>query len=103
MDLRFGWRAQLPAPYQSQSASRDADLIALALYEAANGANLVHPDRAVAARRPLTRMSGPGDGSVRAPQLGDPAWQDAHLDQTALDHVDVQCTDLVTRTWWTAQ
>jgi hypothetical protein len=43
------------------------------------------------------------DGSIRTPQLGETAWQDAKLDQYALDHADVQCTDLVNRTWWTAQ
>ena len=42
------------------------------------------------------------DGTVRTPQLGEPPWQDAHLDQTSLDHADVQCTDLVSRSWWPA-
>jgi len=43
------------------------------------------------------------DGSLDAPQLGDAAWAPKLLDQTALDHADVQCSDLETRTWWTAQ
>jgi hypothetical protein len=43
------------------------------------------------------------DGSIRTPQFGATAWQDAKLDQVALDHADVLCTDLVNRTWWTAQ
>jgi hypothetical protein len=43
------------------------------------------------------------DGTIRTPQLGTTAWTDAQLDPTALDHADVQCTDLVNRAWWTAQ
>jgi hypothetical protein len=43
------------------------------------------------------------DGSLDAPQLGDAAWAPKSLDQTALDHADVQCTDLETRAWWTAE
>ena len=43
------------------------------------------------------------DGSLDAPQLGDVAWTPKAMDQTSLDHADVQCTDLETRTWWTAQ
>jgi hypothetical protein len=34
--------------------------------------------------------------------LGDGAWQPVTLDQTALDHADVQCSDLQTRSWWSA-
>ena len=43
------------------------------------------------------------DGSLDAPQLGDTAWTPKTMDQTSLDHADVQCTDLETRSWWTAQ
>jgi hypothetical protein len=43
------------------------------------------------------------DGSLDAPQLGDTAWTLKTMDQTSLDHADVQCTDLETRSWWTAQ
>ena len=43
------------------------------------------------------------DGSLDAPQLGATAWTPKQMDQTALDHADVQCTDLQTRPWWTAQ
>jgi hypothetical protein len=43
------------------------------------------------------------DGSLSAPQLGETAWTSAALDATALDHADVQCQDLETRAWWTAQ
>jgi hypothetical protein len=48
-------------------------------------------------------MSYGADGSLSAPQLGDTAWASVSLDQTALDHADVQCQDLETRAWWTAQ
>ena len=37
------------------------------------------------------------------PQLGDTAWTQQSLDKTALDHADVMCKDLETRTWWTQQ
>lgn len=43
------------------------------------------------------------DGSLDAPQLGSDAWAPKSLNKTELDHADVQCTDLETRTWWTAQ
>lgn len=43
------------------------------------------------------------DGSLDAPQLGDTAWTPKTMDQTSLDHADVQCSDLETRSWWTAQ
>jgi hypothetical protein len=50
-----------------------------------------------------TDISFQADGSVDAPQLGTTAWAEVQLDQTALDHADVQCQDLTTRSWWTAQ
>jgi hypothetical protein len=37
------------------------------------------------------------------PQLGETAWTQESLDPTALDHADVMCTDLETRTWWNQQ
>ena len=43
------------------------------------------------------------DGSLDAPQLGAVAWTPKSMDQTSLDHADVQCSDLETRAWWTAQ
>mgnify|MGYP001552320453 CR=1 FL=1 len=43
------------------------------------------------------------DGSLDAPQLGAAAWTLKTMDQTSLDHADVQCSDLETRAWWTAQ
>lgn len=43
------------------------------------------------------------DGSLMAPQLGDAAWASVSLDQTALDHADVQCQDLETRAWWASR
>jgi len=48
-------------------------------------------------------ISYAADGSMDAPQLGATAWTPVQLDQTALDHADVQCQDLETRSWWTAQ
>jgi hypothetical protein len=36
------------------------------------------------------------------PELGDAPWTKVNLDKTALDHADIQCQDLVNRTWWTA-
>ena len=43
------------------------------------------------------------DGTARTPQLDDAPWQVAGLDRYGLDHADIQCTDLVSRPWWTAQ
>jgi hypothetical protein len=43
------------------------------------------------------------DGTATAPELGVLAWERVTLDQTALDHAHVQCNDLETRAWWTAQ
>ncbi|HEY4239394.1 MAG TPA: hypothetical protein VGM88_06235 [Kofleriaceae bacterium] len=42
------------------------------------------------------------DSNDTAPELGTGAWTRMDLDQTALDHADVQCSDLETRAWWTA-
>ena len=42
-------------------------------------------------------------GNLDAAALGDTAWTPKTMDQTSLDHADVQCTDLETRSWWTAQ
>lgn len=43
------------------------------------------------------------DGTTTTPQLGAGAWQALALDQTELDHANLQCEDLVNRAWWTAQ
>ena len=43
------------------------------------------------------------DGTATTPELEGGAWTEAMLDATALDHADVQCQDLETRAWWTAQ
>ncbi len=43
------------------------------------------------------------DGTATAPELGAMAWEKRSLDKTDLDHADIQCTDLETRPWWTAQ
>ncbi|HUS30289.1 MAG TPA: hypothetical protein VMZ53_17395 [Kofleriaceae bacterium] len=44
-----------------------------------------------------------GGDTATTPQLGDGAWTYQSLDQTALDHADVLCQDLETRTWWAQQ
>jgi hypothetical protein len=44
-----------------------------------------------------------GAGNLDAEQLGNTAWTPKSMDQTSLDHADVQCTDLETRSWWTAK
>ena len=43
------------------------------------------------------------NGTATTPELGNTIWTEKMLDATALDHADVQCTDLETRSWWTAQ
>lgn len=43
------------------------------------------------------------DGTATAPQLGEGSWQALTLNQTELDHANVQCEDLANRAWWTAQ
>jgi hypothetical protein len=43
-----------------------------------------------------------GNGTVDTTGFGDAAWTQMDLDQTALDHADVQCSDLTTRAWWGA-
>ena len=45
----------------------------------------------------------PNSGTAITPQLGDVQWTQQNLDKTALDHADVLCQDLTTRSWWTAQ
>ncbi len=44
-----------------------------------------------------------GDGTASTPELGMLAWEKTTLDKTDLDHAHVLCTDLETRSWWTAQ
>lgn len=38
--------------------------------------------------------------TATATDLGDGTWIVQNLNQTALDHADVQCQDLVSRSWW---
>jgi len=40
------------------------------------------------------------DGTMTTPQLGTAAWTAMDLDQVALDHANVMCNDLTTRSWW---
>ena len=42
-----------------------------------------------------------GAGNLDSQDIG--VWTEVHLDQTALDHANVQCQDLETRAWWNAQ
>lgn len=42
------------------------------------------------------------DGTATTPQLGDGTWTPVDMDQVALDHANVQCTDLTTRPWWSS-
>jgi hypothetical protein len=43
------------------------------------------------------------DRTVTTTDLGDGAWTELELNATELDHADVQCEDLVSRSWWSAQ
>ena len=43
------------------------------------------------------------DGTVTTSGLGDGTWNHMTLSKTDLDHADVQCSDLLTRSWWSAQ
>jgi hypothetical protein len=44
------------------------------------------------------------DGTAStSPALGAGNWTELQLNATELDHADVQCEDLVSRSWWTAQ
>jgi hypothetical protein len=40
---------------------------------------------------------------MSTPQLGAGTWTYQNLDKVALDHADVLCQDLETRTWWAQQ
>jgi len=53
-------------------------------------------------RQTLFTLDDEGNGTVDTDGFGDAAWTEMDLDQTALDHADVQCTDLTTRAWWSA-
>jgi hypothetical protein len=51
---------------------------------------------------PAFNLTEHTDGTASAPELGVLAWESVVLDQTDLDHADLQCLDLETRAWWTA-
>jgi hypothetical protein len=40
------------------------------------------------------------DGTASTTDLGDGAWTQLDMNQTELDHADIQCKDLVSRSWW---
>ncbi len=48
-------------------------------------------------------MSNNPDGTSSIPQFGSAPWTKVSLDQAALDHADVACQNLETRTWWTSK
>ena len=43
------------------------------------------------------------DGTAMTTDLGDGAWTERQMNATELDHADVQCQDLISRSWWSAQ
>jgi len=43
------------------------------------------------------------DGTASTTDLGDGTWTKLDMNQTELDHADIQCQDLVSRGWWSAQ
>jgi hypothetical protein len=48
-------------------------------------------------------LTAHGDGTATAPELGELAWEEVHLNQVDLDHAHLQCFDIESRAWWTAQ
>ncbi|MEO8846475.1 MAG: hypothetical protein ABI591_20460 [Kofleriaceae bacterium] len=44
-----------------------------------------------------------GDGTATTTDLGDGNWTERPMNATELDHADVQCQDLVSRSWWSAE
>jgi len=45
-----------------------------------------------------------GQGSTATTtQLGDGTWTKRDMNMVELDHADVQCQELVSRSWWSAQ
>ena len=49
------------------------------------------------------RVIETADGRMTTPELGNDQWNLLAMNATELDHADVQCQDLETRAWWTAQ
>jgi hypothetical protein len=47
--------------------------------------------------------NGDGTATTQAGDLGDGAWTLNDLNQVELDHANIMCTDLVSRSWWTVQ
>jgi hypothetical protein len=48
----------------------------------------------------LTFANQGGTTTATTTNLGDGTWQLMNLNETELDHADIQCTDLVNRAWW---
>jgi len=41
-----------------------------------------------------------GDGTATTTNLGTGAWTERQMNTTELDHADIQCQDLASRSWW---
>lgn len=48
-------------------------------------------------------LSFAGDGTATTTDLGDGDWTLRDMNATELDHADIQCQDLASRSWWSAQ
>lgn len=43
------------------------------------------------------------DGTAFTTDLGEGDWTQNEMNEVALDHADIQCQDLASRSWWSAQ
>jgi hypothetical protein len=41
-----------------------------------------------------------GDGTAETTDLGEGNWTQRDMNTTELDHADIQCQDLASRSWW---
>ena len=48
-------------------------------------------------------FDGADQATATTTNLGDGGWTMNSMNQTELDHANIQCEDLVNRSWWTAQ
>jgi hypothetical protein len=72
------------------------------------GTFVTNPDASVTATRGDTAstafvLTWGTDGTAETTDLGDGAWTELSLNATELDHANIQCTDLASRSWWSAQ
>jgi len=70
--------------------------------EDTNGTGVITAVRGDTGAVAFTLSDNP-DGTVATFGLGDGAWNHMTLSKTDLDHADVQCSDLLTRAWWSAK